>query len=491
MDEKEVKEARQRVHRRFGQAMATKASPELCLALGLSEQAAFAMPARAMFSIATAEGVPTIEVATPSAPGAVVLEFKPGTTGVAAQAERIAQARLRRSATRTASRQRRAGVEEVASKPVGESRQSRIQKAREEFFRSAADIRIEIERSSRGLHQPGPEAMASPQMPSSVADVCWLNQSLRTWVDPRSLAEIAGDDKIHRLDLPHRLEPEVIQVGVKLGVPEYRVRTSGTGKGVVVAVIDTEVAKGHPAFQSRVIPKHNYSRELWGNPNPHGTAVAGIIGGSGAEFAGIAPEVTIYNYKVLATNRFQHGEDFDGALALQQALEDGVQIANCSWGAGPAGNGSSREARACNAAWALGLTIVKSAGNAGPDRNTLTTPADAEGIIVVGATDMDCTAVQDYSSRGTTSDGRHRPHLVACGGSDDNPMISCLVGGGFGNCGMGTSFAAPHVTGILALMLRANPASTPDQLRADLLKSCKKLKKGTIDAQGAGVIVIH
>ena len=80
----------------------------------------------------------------------------------------------------------------------------------------------------------------------------------------------------------------------------------------------------------------------------------------------MAPEATIYNYKVLATNPFLGGDDFDGALAIQQAVEDGAHIANCSWGAGPAGDGTSREAIACNEAWTLGLMIVKSAWNRAP-----------------------------------------------------------------------------------------------------------------------------
>src|SRR5262249_48295813 len=144
--------------------------------------------------------------------------------------------------------------------------------------------------------------------------------------------------------------------------------------------------------------------------------------------------------KVLATNRSLNGDDFDGALAIQQAVEDGVHIANCSWGAGPVREVPSREARACDEAWALGLAIVKSAGNNGPAGHTLTTPADANGVIVVGATEREGTTVQDYSSRGPAR-SNVRPHLVAPGGIAGGAGItSCLVGGGFGDCGAGTSF---------------------------------------------------
>ena len=187
---------------------------------------------------------------------------------------------------------------------------------------------------------------------------------------------------------------------------------------MAVGVIDSEVALRHPAFQDRVIHRQNFTSEPFGTPADHGTAVAGFVGADAAEFPGMAPGCTISNYKVLATVPTFNGDDFDGALAIQQALEDGIRVVNCSWGAGPASDGTSREARACDTAWDLGLTVVKSAGNRGPGRSTLTTPADAEGVIAVGATDGPGEALADYSSRGPTEDGRQRPHLLAPGGSD-------------------------------------------------------------------------
>jgi serine protease AprX len=273
-----------------------------------------------------------------------------------------------------------------------------------------------------------------------------------------------------------------------IAAAEARAAHGLSGKGVTVAVIDSESALGHPALSDRVIHRRNYTQEPWGTPAAHGTAVAGIVGAAGAEYTGMAPEATIYNYKILATHPVFNATDFEGALAIQQALEDGVRVANCSWGAGPAGDGTSREARACDRAWRFGLTIVKSAGNLGPGQRTLTTPADAEGVIVVGATDDDGRAIESYSSRGPTPDGRARPHLVAPGGHSGVGLKGLLATGGLGDIGWGTSYAAPHVTGLLALLLERDPELSPDAQRERLLKACRKLSSVPKNQQGAGLV---
>ena len=479
-----AKRARERIKNRFGAAVAAKATAEFCMAFGLLGASRFAVAGQVGGGV-----LEDIVVGEPeegiAGPRAVVMEFE------SSAREEVPSTGKKKAGFARAVKKGAVELESVAEQPKGGSHESRglqIRDVRDAFYKKAADVRVEIERSSRGFHRPGPETLASPQMPSVVAEICWLNESLRTWTDPRSLAEVAADPKVTRLDLPRRLEPDLFRVAEGAGIPDYRNRSGRTGKGVIVAVIDSEVAKRHPAFQDRVIPKHNYSRELWGNPDGHGTAVSGIIGARSGEFEGIAPEVTLYNYKVLATNKFMGGDDFDGSLAIQQALEDGAQIANCSWGAGDASDGTSREARACNAAWELGMVIVKSAGNRGPQAKTLTTPADAEGVIVVGATDLKSSAVSDYSSRGPTADGRHRPHILGVGGTSTEGATSCLVGGGYGGCGYGTSFAAPYVTGIVALLVESQPGSTPEQIRNALTALGNKLSGFAVDAQGSGVI---
>lgn len=368
-------------------------------------------------------------------------------------------------------------------------RQALVTSARNDCYRVISPVYDEIERLSVSPLQPGREILGAPQIPTLVTQVCWLNRTVRTWAGPESLAEVAADAAISGIDVPRRLMPDAATRNhVAIGLRQFIGQHKLTGRGVTVAVIDSEVALNHPALTGRVVHRRNYTPEPWGNPDSHGTAVAGIIGADDPVNGGLAPGVTIYNYKVLATNRFLNGDDFGGSLAIQQALEDNVDIANCSWGAGPIGSQPSREARAVDAASTLGMTTVKSAGNRGPGPATMTTPADATTAIVVGATDMDGQDVPDYSSRGPAG-SRPGPGVVAPGGTELDTIVCCLVSGGFGSAGAGTSFAAPHVTGILALLLEREPELLPDQLRAWVRDHARKLGGESVEAQGEGSFI--
>ncbi|QNJ91649.1 S8 family peptidase [Mycolicibacterium fluoranthenivorans] len=364
-----------------------------------------------------------------------------------------------------------------------------IQRVRTANYQVMSPVYTEIDRLSTTTVGLSPEFLGWPQIQSLVTQVCWLNRSVRTWAGPEALADVTADSAVTSIDIPRLLQPEAASVDhVAIKLPDFVERTGLTGHGVTVAVIDSEVAAMHPALAGRVVQRRNYTAEPWGNPGTHGTAVAGLIAADDQVNGGIAPGVTVYNYKVLATNRFLHADDHAGALAIQQALEDGAAVANCSWGAGAITKTKSREAIAVDSAWALGMLVVKSAGNDGPRRSTMTTPADADGVIVVGATDLGGMLVGDYSSRGPAL-RRTRPHLIAPGGEPDGARLSCcLTAGGFGDAGYGTSYAAPQVTGAIALLLQQNPQMKPDDIRKHLLRSARKLPGFAPNDQGHGLL---
>jgi serine protease AprX len=466
----EIEEARARVENTLGADFASKASDALCLALRGAP--------------ATRELLAQQQVDFTS----VIVEFDRSLDLVVR-----AGAMLRDAASGGALKQIDAAIGHEAIAPgvprlAGRQllRQQLVAQLRDQFLRGVSTVRDRVERSTTAVRSTTREA----QEAKSLTELCWLNKTMRARSPHVVLAEIASDPSVEWFDLPRVLQPEMDVSTAIVGAPAFRTNTGLDGTGVIVAVIDSEVARAHPAFQDRVVHQENFTNETWGHPDDHGTAVAGIVAArpDAAAFAGIAPGATIYNYKVLATSRLLNADNFGGSLALQRAVEDGAMVANCSWGAGPASDGTSPEARACNAAWQLGMVIVKSAGNQGPNRSTLTTPADADGVIVVGATDREGKALQDYSSRGPTSDGRARPHLLAPGGSLTDPLRGLLVGGGIGAIGAGTSYAAPHVAGAAALLLEQNPNFEPDDVRDVLLRACRALDGVPAELQGSGVL---
>jgi len=349
-----------------------------------------------------------------------------------------------------------------------------VEAAQNVFYRKVSSVRAALEsRAGAGKVQ-----------------VCWLNGTVRVAGQLTSVAEVASEDALQIMDLPRKLQREIDVGAVTIRATVFRQNFGRTGNGVRIAVIDGEVNANQPAFGGRVTLQENLTREPFGAPDAHATAVAGIVAAGDPTFAGVAPGASIMNYKILATDPSLDADDFGGALAIEHALRDGAEIANCSWGAGAAGNGSGREARACNTAWNAGLIIVKSAGNGGPDAASMTTPADADGVIVVGATDRQGTAVQDYSSRGPTLNGKN-PHLVAPGGTSADPLHGCLAAfaaASFGDVGHGTSFASPMVSGAAALLLEQIPNADPDTIRQKLIAMCRAFATGGPDDQGAGLL---
>jgi serine protease AprX len=369
------------------------------------------------------------------------------------------------------------------------ARQAAVRAERDRFYSQLGGIRDEVERGAATLATSN---IAPPRIGIAAAPVqaCWLNSTIRAEAQAAVLGEVAEHDAVERIDLPRRLESEVVDVTIA-DAATMRAKAALDGAGVLVGVIDSEVQRDHPALAGRVVHRRNYTQEPFGTPGAHGTTVAGLIAAAAEGFTGMAPGAQIYNYKVLATQKALTGTDFEGALAIQHALEDGVRVVNCSWTSGAVPDGTSREVQACDNAWRLGLVIVKSAGNSGPGASTLTTPADAEGVLVVGAVSADGADIAEYSSRGPALNGLKRPHVVAPGGIEGAEIDAIMVGGAVGTLPLqyvGTSFAAPHVTGLVALLLEREPGLAPDAVRARIIATCRKLSGVSVNEQGAGLV---
>jgi serine protease AprX len=208
----------------------------------------------------------------------------------------------------------------------------------------------------------------------------------------------------------------------------------------------------------------------------HGTWVSGVLAGDGpGEASGVAPGSALVGVKVVDA-------DANSSLSLiAQGIEwvignrerYGIEAINLSIG-DPTGCGDGEDvaSQMVDAAVAHGLVVVAAAGNAGPATCSIKAPAAAAGALTVGAM-ADPGAggfrLSELSSRGPTQDGRLKPDVVA-GGVE---ITSVWPGQPGGSTGTGSSGAAPLVTGTALLVLDADPALTPGEVKATITGSAE------------------
>ncbi|MEH7336570.1 S8 family serine peptidase [Neobacillus drentensis] len=165
-----------------------------------------------------------------------------------------------------------------------------------------------------------------------------------------------------------------------------------TGKGVTVAVIDTGVDYNHPDLGGAIGPGHkvlggydfvNHDNDPMDDYG-HGTHVAGIIGAHG-KVTGVAPDASITAYKVMDNNG--SGDTSDILAGIEASISPDnpypADVINMSL-SGP-GDGSDPISQAAQNAVEAGVVVVAAAGNSGPGYGTIGAPANAEGVLAVGA----------------------------------------------------------------------------------------------------------
>ena len=294
-----------------------------------------------------------------------------------------------------------------------------------------------------------------------------------------------------------------------------------TGKGVTVAVIDSGIDATHRdlPFGTKVVQNVKLAPDLFGGgplvleglsdtdtSSGHGTHVAGIAAGTGAALAGKYRGVAIGSKLVgvgagEALFILTALEGFD--WVLQNRLKYGIRVISNSWGTSGAFAPDDPVNVASRIAHDAGLVVVFAAGNEGPGLNTLSPYCVAPWVICAAAGQKDGHTLAEFSSRGIPGDPRNRPTLTAPGvdiasaRATTGIVINSFFAVDLVNLGAdalyyaaasGTSMATPHVSGTVALMLEANPALSPDQVKSALERTATPMPGYQPHEVGAGYL---
>lgn len=259
-----------------------------------------------------------------------------------------------------------------------------------------------------------------------------------------------------------------------------------TGAGVRIAVLDTGINSGHPDFSDRAVTAESFIEgEGPEDSHGHGTHCIGTAcgpwqPGSGPGY-GVAPGTEIFSGKVLGADG--SGSDTSILAGIDWALENDCQIISMSLGA------DVREVHqpyvtAGRRALENGSLIVAAAGNnaqrSAGDQGFVGAPANSPHIMAVAALDADLQ-VADFSARSLPEEGGEVN--LAAPGVD---VHSAWTGQEAYRSESGTSMAAPHVSGIAALICESS-GLRGEELWEALISEAAALPDQETEDVGAGL----
>ncbi|HPY75697.1 MAG TPA: S8 family serine peptidase [Planctomycetota bacterium] len=319
----------------------------------------------------------------------------------------------------------------------------------------------------------------------------WLVNAFAMTADAEIINKLAAEEAVGKIYLdveemmidPQQSSEETRLVWGVEYIKTQAARDKGiTGKGIVVAVVDTGVDLDHSGFAPGQVLVDQSKSFIDNEPtaddgNGHGTHCAGTIGSKGY---GVAPDCKILPVKVLSAGG--SGSWTAVMNGVQYAAEQKVDIMSMSLGGRASTSGNVVETAVKNAI-ASGVVCVIAAGNSGPSAKTIGTPGVVLEAITVGAINSSGT-IASFSSRGVTVYNTEKPDIVAPGVN-----VPSLWKNGGTNTISGTSMATPHVAGLCALILQAKPGLTPAKVKALIMDTAfgtaeaNVYGKGCVDAE--------
>ncbi len=346
-----------------------------------------------------------------------------------------------------------------------------------------------------------------------------------------ALAALSRNPEIERVSIDREVTGAMERTAGTIGALAVRQDFGYDGAGIGVAVIDSGAAASHDDLGTtsggpRIAAFVDFvnGRDAAYDDYGHGTHVAGIVAGNGFDSngarTGIAPATHLVVLKALGAGGTGRISDviaaIDFAVTNRDALN--IRIINLSVATGVYESYHTDPLTvAARRAVEAGIVVVAAAGNNGRDpqgrthHGGVTAPGNAPWVLTVGASSHMGTAdrfddtVASFSSRGPTAvDRSAKPDLVAPGvgieslSDPDSTLYSTraayLLPGTIATAYLpylslsGTSMSAPVVTGTIALMLEANPALTPNAVKAILQYTAQSSRTYDPLTQGAGFL---
>jgi len=332
--------------------------------------------------------------------------------------------------------------------------------------------------------------------------------AIKTLVTPEVVAKL--QQKLEPLGLVSIYQDEPLQYFLGestkfIGSTQARQTFGLSGKGVGVAVIDSGIDGTHPDLQLgqnigrnvKIVgsildtPLGGYMYADLPNTDTtsgHGTHVAGTIAGTGAaskgKYVGVAPGTTLLGIGAGDGISILYAlQGFDFALKQENREKYNIRIISNSWG-----TSGSRFAPynpisiASKQAYDLGIIVNFAAGNEGPGQDTLNPYSASPCVMSVAAGDKK-GYLADFSSRGVPGDPYHHPDITAPGvkivaardatGAVTPPYTADPENALYYSSLSGTSMATPHISGVQALMLEANPKLKLDDILAIFQKTAR------------------
>lgn len=307
-----------------------------------------------------------------------------------------------------------------------------------------------------------------------------------------ALSALASLPEVRAIQLDEKRHPMRAEGGPLIRADQLRTSFGGSGNGIGVAVIDSGIDYNHPEFGSRVKVGYDYVRrqnDPQDDAGGHGTACAGIIGGS----QGMAPGVHLWALKVFHDEDPRGGQDsiileaLNDCLAEKNSFEYPLRVVSMSLGGGAPVSG------ACNAdvpaydtvmsgLVAANIAIFVATGNDGCSTG-IAYPACVSQAIAVGAVydanlhrTPDQTPVYNTTCSGECYDLETAADKIICYSNSGSRLdilapSECVVTpqsltGGYQSCFNGTSAATPYAAGVAAQLFSVKSTATAAQLRS-------------------------